>query len=214
MITTGESSPQEIQESAHIILDQTAHITAVIRQLLDFARPNKPVPSDVDLAELARHTAHLLGHLASERRVKLVLADPARDAGARRCRADPPGADQPDRKRATGRVGGQVGDGAATGQPRVGPGGGSRRDFACLAVQDEGRASRRKICRACSILFTTKPVGEGSGLGSRLRGHRRRKRRLHRSAESTLGQGSCFSISSTSCQHRGPANESQPTYRR
>ncbi|HNN92901.1 MAG TPA: ATP-binding protein [Pseudomonadota bacterium] len=196
MITTGESSPQEIQESAHIILDQTAHITAVIRQLLDFARPNKPVPSDVDLAELARHTAHLLGHLASERRVKLVLADPLP--------ATPVRVDAGQIRQALTNLIVNALQAVSVGKSvtvqlrvsqAVGPGGGSRRDFACLAVQDEGPGvSPEDLPRLFDPFFTTKPVGEGSGLGLSVARGIVEENGGFIDVQSTQGQGSCFSI--------------------
>ncbi len=196
MITTGESSPQEIQESARIILDQTAHITAVIRQLLDFARPNKPVPSDVDLAELARHTTHLLGHLASERRVRLTLSEPL---SATLVRVDGGQIRQALTNLIVNAVQAVPSGKAVTVQLRTmsvaAPGSQSPRDFACLVVQDEGPGiAAEDLPRLFDPFFTTKPVGEGSGLGLSVARGIVEENGGFIEVKSTPGQGSSFAI--------------------
>jgi two-component system NtrC family sensor kinase len=196
MITTGESNAQEINESAHIILDQTAHITAVIRQLLDFARPNKPVPSDLELADLARHTTHLLGHFASERRVKLVLAEPLPSIPTR---VDAGQIRQALTNLIVNAVQAVEPGKSVTVQLRVvqaaAPSAGGQRDWACLAVQDEGTGiAPDDLPRLFDPFFTTKPVGEGSGLGLSVARGIVEENGGFIDVQSTPGRGSCFAI--------------------
>lgn len=196
MITTGESSAGEIQESAHIILDQTAHITAVIRQLLDFARPNKPVPSDLDLADLARHTTHLLGHFASERRVKLVLSDPLPSIPAR---VDAGQIRQALTNLIVNAIQAVENGKSVTVQLRLqkaaAPGTQSLREWACLSVQDEGPGiAADDLPRLFDPFFTTKPVGDGSGLGLSVARGIVEENGGFIEVQTPAGRGSCFTI--------------------
>jgi signal transduction histidine kinase len=84
-----------ISDSQKIIITQTQRIHQILRDLMQFARPPRPVKQVVDLAVLMRETATALAELATQRRVRLdctagdvplhVEADPAQIRTALAC---------------------------------------------------------------------------------------------------------------------------------
>jgi len=169
MIARGEVLGADAVSCAKIIEDQSQRMTAIIRKLLEFARPRPPEKSPADLRQIARQTVEVLGATARKRGVELVMErsdDPAPaavDAGQiqqvisnlvlNAIQAMPSG----------GEV--TVGVGLARARPPADVGGGED-EFLCLFVQDQGRGiAEDDLPKIFEPFFTTKDVGEGTGLG-------------------------------------------------
>jgi len=74
MIASGTLSGEEVLESARIIDDQAGRMTALIRQLLDFARRRPPHKARVNLNLLARQVVQVLEAEATREQVRLTLS--------------------------------------------------------------------------------------------------------------------------------------------
>ncbi|MEO7731359.1 MAG: ATP-binding protein, partial [Kofleriaceae bacterium] len=160
-----ESQDPKVQRRAATILDQSAKITAIVRNLLDFGHRGGIVRAAVDVNALAGSTAEMLRSTAQkyDRRIVLELGPPAQVT------ASPAeleqvlsnlilnglqAMDRPGHVRVCTSV-----------QDRTDPGGG-RHAVACIAVEDEGQGiARENLSRIFDPFFTTKGVGEGTGLG-------------------------------------------------
>ncbi|MCK6544365.1 HAMP domain-containing protein [Myxococcota bacterium] len=70
MIDTGRAA--SVEECARVIREQCDRMTAIIRQLLDFARKRGSRRSSVDLSSMVRETCELMEPLAKKRDVELV----------------------------------------------------------------------------------------------------------------------------------------------
>jgi signal transduction histidine kinase len=153
--------------SADVISRQCARMTAIIRQLLDFARSEGPGGTTADLGEVARDTLRMLTPLTRKRQVKTTIECGDQAAVAR----IEYGAMQ------------QVLANIVINALHAMPGGGSlcvrvcreRRapepsqpevEYLCVSVQDTGIGMDEEVKkRIFEPFFTTKDVGEGTGLG-------------------------------------------------
>jgi signal transduction histidine kinase len=68
-----EAAQPELARDARIIQEQAERMTRIARQLLDFARAGRPNRADVEIGGLARGTAELLTALAQKQGVELVV---------------------------------------------------------------------------------------------------------------------------------------------
>jgi two-component system NtrC family sensor kinase len=168
MIRSGEGTPAEDREGAEIIAEQTVRMTAILRQLLDFARRGQPRLENGQLATVADRTVKMLAHLAMQRQVELHLAPAGTTAQVlmdeaqlqqvltnlmlNAIQAMPDGGRVDitlDELRAA-----RPGDAAAA------------RDYVRLAIADQGVGiAPANLPRIFEPFFTTKDVGEGTGLG-------------------------------------------------
>lgn len=73
LIASGKLTTDEVQASARTIKSEAERITAIIRQLLDFARPNQPQRCRVDVTGVVERTVDLLHTLADKRDIRLVV---------------------------------------------------------------------------------------------------------------------------------------------
>ncbi len=71
MLVTEELSTDEIVDSARIIFEQSDRIARIIRQLLDFARPNKPARSVADVAQIAERVVEVLRPMAEKKNLSI-----------------------------------------------------------------------------------------------------------------------------------------------
>jgi signal transduction histidine kinase len=172
MIAAGEASPTEAREYAGIIVESTKKMTAIIRQLLEFARRRGPHKEPSDLARLAIHTLELLRPLAARQRVTLAFEGPVERRGAS---VDPGQIEQALTNLIVNAVQAMKDGGTvhvtvrqeAVHRPPAGPGS-EARDEDCIAVRvrDEGQGIEAEhLPHVFEPFFTTKDVGSGTGLG-------------------------------------------------
>lgn len=157
MAKAGELDPEELPENYAKILDQTARMERIIRQLLDFARQRPPQKTTVDLRQVATHTLDVLAPLADKARVTLSTGLPDSPADVT---IDPQQIEQALTHLVMNAL--QAMPGGGTLHVDVGSNG----DAWTIAVRDSGHgisaADREQIFEP---FFTTKPVGQGTGLG-------------------------------------------------
>jgi two-component system NtrC family sensor kinase len=170
LIAKGEVQGAEAAANARIVVEQTKRISTIIRQLLDFARKRPARRALTNLTELAQRTALLLESLAKQRTVTLDVT--AQGAAQVMAEVDVGQIEQVltnlivNALHATPR-GGRVE--ISAGRVRAKPPeqtSASERAFATIAVSDTGRGiAPETITHLFEPFYTTKEVGEGSGLG-------------------------------------------------
>ena len=168
LLASGDNTPDEITESARIIAEQTQKMTALIRQLLDFARRRGPSMHPTGLTHLVGQTVSMLSPMAQKAGVRFELhTAPTPDASV-----DPGQIQQvlanlvvnaihamPD----GGAVTVTIGEREIEAPPEVGS---SSHRWLLLAVEDEGTGiPTEDLARVFEPFFKTKEVGEGTGLG-------------------------------------------------
>jgi two-component system NtrC family sensor kinase len=168
MIVSGDDTREEDAEGARVIVEQAVRMTAIIRQLLDFARRGEPHLENGDLPTVADRTVKMLAHLATQRQVEIHLSSPS---GPARVRMDETQVQQVITNLLLNAIqampdGGRVD--IDLGKVRVSkPGSASgERDYVRLAIVDQGIGIvPANLTRVFEPFFTTKDVGEGTGLG-------------------------------------------------
>jgi two-component system, NtrC family, sensor kinase len=197
MISSGEVAGEEVPSTARVIAEQSQRMTAIIRQLLDFARPHTPRKARVDLGDLAARTLRLLEPMAEKRKVELAL----------RCQepvwaeVDPEQIQQVlsnlvmngiQAMTSGGRL--EVEMGRARARAPADRGGGEE-ECIRISVADEGAGIRDEdLHRIFEPFFTTKEVGEGTGLGLSVSSGIVREHGGWMEVRSRVGEGSCFSV--------------------
>ena len=200
MIVSGEASGVEVVDNARIVVEQTQRISAIIRQLLDFARRRPAQKARVDIVELAKKAATLLEPMASKRGVSLAVNAPASetvqaevDAGQieqaltnlimNAVHASPVG---------NGKVEVSISRDPTASPPDHGRAGG---DFISLTVSDNGSGMEAEtVAHVFEPFFTTKDVGEGTGLGLPVAYGLVREHGGWIDVRSEVGKGSCFTM--------------------
>ena len=167
MIATGDAVGEEAARCAEIVVTSARQMTAIIRQLLDFARRRGPRKAECELGAVVRGVVDMVKPLARKRGVEITVAgDPVEleidraqieqaitnlVMNAVQSSADP--------STVTISVRRVHVDRDVDGVHRKG-------DFACLVVADQGEGIRPEdLSRVLEPFFTTKDVGEGTGLG-------------------------------------------------
>ncbi|MBU8897938.1 HAMP domain-containing histidine kinase [Corallococcus sp. M34] len=197
MIASGEAEGDEVGECARIISQQAQHMTAIIRQLLDFARRRTPHRAPEDVAQLVSRTLGLLKPMATKHGVTLAQEVPSGLS------LDVDGGQlqqvltnlvmngiQAMRRSGTLRVSAQ--------HTRAAPPadvGGPEAEWVRLDVEDEGEGIAPEVLpHIFEPFFTTKDVGEGTGLGLSVSYGLVRDHGGWIAVRSQPGHGSCFSI--------------------
>ncbi|HMG23908.1 MAG TPA: HAMP domain-containing sensor histidine kinase, partial [Kofleriaceae bacterium] len=169
LIADGEVDGGDVVDSARIVAEQADRMTALIRQLLDFARPRAPRPAPLNITTLATRVCQLVATIA--RKANVVLVPPAPD-DTLRLEADDGQLTQVLTNLVVNAIQ-AIGDRGTveiatrtveqTPPPYVG---GSAQTWMAIAVRDTGPgmddATRERIFEP---FYTTKQVGEGTGLG-------------------------------------------------
>lgn len=168
MIEQGEVLDQDARGSARVIVEQTQRMSAIIRQLLDFARQRGSQTGSVDLCHLLREAVELLAPLGQKRHVKVQISAASRSAMTTISRGHMlqavmnliVNAVQASRENSVVDVeAGQSDEIAAAPSGARGP-------FATITVKDHGQGMTEEVAtHAFEPFFTTKGVGEGTGLG-------------------------------------------------
>jgi signal transduction histidine kinase len=198
MIARGEVAGAEVVESAKVIAEQSHQMTAIIRQLLDFARPRSVVKVPTDLVALARKTLSFLEPMAQKRSVKLGGLD-RRDSLV--TEVDPDQVQQVltnlvvNAIQATG-PGGSVEIVVADKVVQPPPDrGGAPGKWHCIEVRDTGVGiAPDDLLQLFEPFFTTKSVGEGTGLGLSVAWGIVRECGGWIEVQSQVGKGSCFAV--------------------
>jgi len=169
LIASGKLPPEKITQSAEAIKHQTARMTTLVRQLLDFSRQGTPHAARADLGQVLRETVELLQTLAGKRNVELRTAVKSEPAIAEvhagqiqqvltnlivnAVEAMPEGG-AVDVAIDRGRAEPPEGNNAAPGE------------YFRIDVRDRGPGiAEENLPHLFEPFFTTKPVGEGTGLG-------------------------------------------------
>lgn len=197
MIATGQVAGADAAASARVIAEQAGRMTRIIRELLGFARRRGANKQPADLVELARATLTLLAPMAEKRAVTLRLEVEARpfvvsvDAG------------QMQQALANLLVNAiEASSDAevviAAGRRVVTPPAELTRsaaEHAFLEVRDRGRGiAPEDLPRVLEPFFTTKGVGEGTGLGLSVTHGIVQEHGGWIDADSAPGEGSRFTI--------------------
>ncbi len=169
MIITGEAEGQEVVESAEVIVSASRRMTTIIRQLLDFARRRGPQKAEEDVHDVVRRALSLVGHLMEKRGVSLELV-----GGTALAEIDTTQIEQVVTNLVVNGAQAMVSGGLLTvvvrqvsaiaplDLDRVG----TRRQWVAIAVVDQGRGiPAEDLPHIFEPFYTTKGVGEGTGLG-------------------------------------------------
>ena len=169
LIVDREVEGDDVQQSARIVVEQAERMTALIRQLLDFARPRTLQKVSVNAPNLAHRVCELVGMIARKANVTLVVPEPDDTLHAdaddgqltqvvtnlvvNAIQATPP--------RGTVTIESRRLEQAPP--PYVG---GQRRTWLAIEVRDTG-AGMDEVTRGRVFepFYTTKEVGDGTGLG-------------------------------------------------
>ena len=199
MILAGDASAQECSDNARIIADQATKMTALIRQLLDFARPRGRPAFKLSISRgVAAQTVELLAPLAEKRRVKLGVT-PGHDSMT--VDADAAQIQQALTNLVVNAIqsmpnGGKIG--LSLGARNVRPPAdhpGKEQMYPYVEVMDEGAGiAPENLRRIFEPFFSTKDVGEGTGLGLSVTYGIIRDHGGWIHVNSTVGAGSTFTI--------------------
>ena len=198
MIATEEMSQSEVLDSAVVIQNQAERMTGIIRQLLDFARTRTLEKRCEKLGAPVDNVIHMLSPIAAQSKVEFDVRqdghspDVEIDVGQiqqvlsnliiNAIHAMPQG----------GRITVRYGQRLAT--PPSGQDDPAT-EFAFLEVVDTGVGiPMENLSRIFTPFFSTKQVGEGTGLGLSIAHGIVKEHGGWLTAESTVGEGSTFSI--------------------
>jgi signal transduction histidine kinase len=197
LIASAVGSREDDRDSARVIVEQAARMTAIIRQLLGFARREPPRLESAELASVVDRTVNMLASLATQRQVEICVA-PA--AGPTRVRMDEGQIQQVIANLVLNAIqampkGGRVDIELAetyTAPPR---GGSGPRGYLCLTVADRGLGiAPGNLPHIFEPFFPTKGVGEGTGLGLSVCYGIVEEHGGWIAVDSTVGSGSRFSV--------------------
>lgn len=167
-LVTEEYPPDSpAHENVVIIAEQAHRVTAIIRQLLDFARQRTLRKSSHDLRAIACQVAALLAPIAQKHKVSINVADSedeirtAVDAGQLQQVVTNLAVNGIQAMSAGGSL--VLGTLRANKTP---PEGGAEHRYAAIYVEDSGAGiAKEDLPRIFEPFFTTKEVGDGTGLG-------------------------------------------------
>ena len=198
LIMDKEVDGPEVENSARIVVEQAERMTALIRQLLDFARPRAPKKSPVDVPGLASRVCELVATIA--RKAGVDVSAPAREE-THRIEADDAQLTQVLTNLVVNAIqatpeGGKVGLRTRvldrTPPPYVG---GGERGWLAIDVEDTGAGMDEATrIRVFEPFYTTKDIGDGTGLGLSVSWGIIREHSGWIDIASTPGEGSTFTV--------------------
>jgi signal transduction histidine kinase len=198
MIASGETSLEESRDYARVIRQASERMTALVRQLLDFARPRMATPAPHDVNGLLRRTVTMLSPLASKKEIQVVVCEPSEPATAF---VDPDQLEQVianlvvnaiQAMERPGRV--ELSVATRRAQPPVDHGS-PEGDYVCVTVADQGSGiAPEHLAHVFEPFFTTKDVGSGTGLGLAVAYGIIRDHGGWIDVESELGKGTTFRV--------------------
>ncbi|MCA9139566.1 MAG: HAMP domain-containing histidine kinase [Planctomycetales bacterium] len=161
LIASGQLSPEEVNQSARTIKSEAERMTAIIRQLLDFARRSSADHVAIDVRSIAKKTSDLIQPLAAKSSCHLALE---MDDEPCEINGDATQIQQVLTNLITNAIqamprGGNVGVTVR----RLGSSDGTK---ICIRVTDEGDGiDSADIDRVFEPFYTSKDIGQGTGLG-------------------------------------------------
>lgn len=165
-LVNGDGAGADPAATGRTIVSQVQKMSGIVRQLLDFSRREPPRRVRVSLESVARRSADLLSSLARRSGVAVVV-EVAQSADVQ---GDPGQLEQAVTNLVMNALQAMPRGGTLT--LRVGtetataPGGLRTVDAACLAVLDTGIGmDQDTLRRVFEPFYTTKPAGDGTGLG-------------------------------------------------
>jgi two-component system, NtrC family, sensor kinase len=189
---------QDVAASAKIIKGQIDKMTAIIRQLLDFARRPGAQKQRASIAAVSQGTVQLLTSLAESKYVHIVLSGVEEPLTAE---IDPRQIEQVLTNLIVNAIQAMPDGGTVRVTLDAGPfpsSGGSpaeKRRFARIDVRDEGTGiPHDQLERIFDPFFTTKKSGEGTGLGLSIVDDIVREHGGWIDVSSVVNEGSCFSV--------------------
>lgn len=197
MIASGEEAIEQAPESCKIIAAQADRVTAIMRQLLDFARRRAPKRAETELRDLTERAATLLATLAKKSNVK-VIVDPT--SNAVHANVDTAQIEQAITNLVINAVhamprGGTVTVATRNSQAAPPSAPEELRECAVIEIRDEGEGiPEDHLGRIFEPFFTTKGVGEGTGLGLSVTHGIIEDHEGWLTAASELGKGSTFTV--------------------
>ncbi|NCQ61312.1 MAG: HAMP domain-containing protein [Myxococcales bacterium] len=198
LITEEYPEDSSAYQNASIITGQAHRVTAIMRQLLDFARRREPVRASQDMVALARQSASLVTSLALKKGIQIELELPE---GEIRAWADTGQIQQVLTNLLVNGIHATAAGGVLTlgvESREVQPPADRGRPIAKyvrLYVRDRGAGISPEIVRRIfEPFFTTKDVGEGTGLGLAVAHGIVKEHDGFIDVETELGKGSCFSV--------------------
>jgi two-component system NtrC family sensor kinase len=195
MIATRELAGDDALESARVIGEQAERMTRIIRQLLDFARGRKPEKGEEDLWRIVDRTMELLQPMARKRGVTLVCGE----RGPAPVEVDATQLQQVLANLVVNGIdampeGGELH--VSVGRRALSPpDGGPARPMTCVDVRDRGEGiPPEHLPRVFEPFFSTKGVGEGTGLGLSVSWGIVAEHGGWIGVQSRVGEGSCFTV--------------------
>ncbi len=197
MIASREAEDDQAIASARVIVEQSERMTAIIRQILDFARRRKPQKSSVNLSAVAGYAVELIAPLARQRGVTLKVAN----GGSAVALVDPEQMQQvisnlvvngihamPNGGELVVRVGSQAPPPSSSTGSRGGP-------IVRIAVEDQGVGiPADKLEEIFEPFYTTRSPQEGTGLGLSIASEIVREHGGWIEVESRVGAGARFCV--------------------
>jgi signal transduction histidine kinase len=169
MITSSDLSRSEVTAAAQVISEQTARMTMIMRQLLDFARRGTAKKASVDLELLVTTTLALLEPMARKSNVEITVR---RGSEPHRIQGDVSQLQQVLTNLVINGIHASEGGGdliVEIGREEATPPGnkaGGAGRYCSVSVRDDGVGIRNEdLARIFEPFFTTKQVGQGTGLG-------------------------------------------------
>ncbi len=198
LIAGQDLPPEDVARSARIIGEQAERMTAIMRQLLDFARRGNPRTNRVDIEALAAKVVEMLHPVASKQQAQLTLVPAAEPLAVA---ADPSQLQQVLTNLVMNALQALAPDGhvelrfatrtslpAEAENKADGP-------WAVIAIQDNGSGiAPEDLPHLFDPFFTTKEVGQGTGLGLSIAYGIVEEHGGWIGVDSQPGEGSCFSI--------------------
>ncbi|HMI87499.1 MAG TPA: HAMP domain-containing sensor histidine kinase [Polyangiaceae bacterium] len=200
MIASGEALPDETADYARVIAGAAHRMTSIIRQLLQFARKKETQKARRDVRSLVRDAVELLRPLSEKQRVTLVIDPAAADVDTtadvdaaqleqvitnlvmNAIQAMPQG----------GTVNVSVGRQSAYPPWQVE---GADTQHLCIRIRDEGEGiAPEHLPHIFEPFYTTKGIGEGTGLGLSVSFGIIEEHRGWITVESKVNSGSHFSV--------------------
>lgn len=195
-LAAGDTAPAEAREAGSVVTAQVEKMSRIVRQLLDFSRPDTTALESVKLSDIAERSLRLLASLAKKHGVILDV----------RIKEDSTLLGRPEHleQAVTNLVlngiqamprGGELHVEVRTDPQASAPGSARALPVGIIDVQDTGTGiSPEDLDRIFEPFYTTKSAGVGTGLGLTVAGGVVAEHGGWIKAESRLGHGSSFAI--------------------